>query len=202
IQMPEMDGLVTTRLIRSNLPPTHQPRIVAMTANTLAEEREACLAVGMNGYLGKPLQLEALVAVLSESPPLPPATETAVPPEPEEPETAVLDQRALANLNLSIGGDPHFLNELIQVYLHDAPILLGRLRRAAEAGDADALQLAAHSLKSNSAEFGATKLVNLCMSLENLAKSGHLQGSLDLVEQIETAYQPAAAALKALKTDQ
>jgi len=193
IQMPELDGLAATQLIRSSLPPERQPRIVAMTANTMDEERAACLAVGMNDYLGKPLQVEALLAVLTGCPPLA-AGETAVSPEPQV-DTAVLDPRALANLNQSLGGNHRFLQDLIQVYLHDAPALLQRMHEAAINGDIFALQLAAHSLKSNSAEFGATKLANLCLKLENLAKEGRLEGSLDLVEQIEAVFPAVQAAL-------
>jgi len=197
IQMPEMDGLSATQLIRRSLPSTRQPRIVAMTANTSAEERAACLATGMNDYLSKPLRLEALVAALKECPP---ASDEDMDLfiKAEETETAVLNPRALANLNKSIGGDPHFLHELIQVYLHDAPVLLTKIRKAAGKGDAPAVHIAAHSLKSNSAEFGATKLANLCLTLENLTRTGRLEGSWDLIEQIEAAFLTVSEALNDL----
>jgi PAS domain S-box-containing protein len=67
IQMPEMDGLETTKEIRK-LWPSGGPRIVALTAYAIAGDREKCLGVGMNGYLCKPINLEDLKAVLdSES---------------------------------------------------------------------------------------------------------------------------------------
>jgi signal transduction histidine kinase/ligand-binding sensor domain-containing protein/DNA-binding response OmpR family regulator len=64
VQMPEMDGLEATRFIRQNM--DHQPAIIAMTANVMTEDREACLDAGMNGYLSKPLKLHEIMDILVE----------------------------------------------------------------------------------------------------------------------------------------
>ncbi|MDB5285702.1 MAG: rcsC 4 [Mucilaginibacter sp.] len=64
IQMPEMDGLEATRFIRQNM--DHQPAIIAMTANVMTEDREACLDAGMNAYLSKPLKLQEIMDTLVE----------------------------------------------------------------------------------------------------------------------------------------
>jgi PAS domain S-box-containing protein len=63
MQMPEMDGLTATKLIRQNL--VTQPWIVALTANALPEERQACLSAGMNDFLSKPFNIEEMIQVLS-----------------------------------------------------------------------------------------------------------------------------------------
>ena len=65
IQMPEMDGLTTTRHIRQSL--LKQPYIVAMTANAMPEDREICMQAGMNDYLSKPMKLEDLVNMLKKA---------------------------------------------------------------------------------------------------------------------------------------
>ncbi len=65
VQMPEMDGLEATRVIRSNVPQQSQPVILAMTAAAMAEDRQACLDAGMDGYISKPIQLQQLMAALS-----------------------------------------------------------------------------------------------------------------------------------------
>ncbi len=65
IQMPEMDGLEATRLIRAQLPAQRQPRIVAMTASALLEDQEACKGAGMDAYLAKPVRAADLAEVLN-----------------------------------------------------------------------------------------------------------------------------------------
>ena len=64
IQMPEMDGLDATRVIRRQLPVADRPRIVAMTASALAEDQKACSEAGMDDYLAKPVRLKELDAAL------------------------------------------------------------------------------------------------------------------------------------------
>ena len=64
VQMPEMDGLEATRRIVQRWPANQRPRIVAMTANAMQGDREACLAAGMNDYVTKPIRVDALVAAL------------------------------------------------------------------------------------------------------------------------------------------
>ncbi len=71
VQMPEMDGLEATRQILRRWPEGSRPRIIAMTANVMKEDQEACAAAGMDDYLAKPIRVEALVAALSRSHPLP-----------------------------------------------------------------------------------------------------------------------------------
>jgi signal transduction histidine kinase/CheY-like chemotaxis protein/ligand-binding sensor domain-containing protein len=65
VQMPEMDGLEATRMLRKNN--QHQPIIIAMTANAIQGDREACLDAGMDDYMSKPIKLDTLVAMLEKS---------------------------------------------------------------------------------------------------------------------------------------
>jgi CheY-like chemotaxis protein len=63
VQMPVMDGYAATRVIREELGLTALP-IIAMTANAMASDRAACLAAGMSDHVGKPFDLDHLVAML------------------------------------------------------------------------------------------------------------------------------------------
>jgi two-component system sensor histidine kinase/response regulator len=64
LQMPELDGLEATRVIRSREETHHQPVIIALTANTMEGDEEECLLAGMNDYIGKPVKLEELLGKL------------------------------------------------------------------------------------------------------------------------------------------
>jgi PAS domain S-box-containing protein len=66
VQMPEMDGLEASRLIRQNHPQDQQPVILAMTAHAMVGARESCLAAGMDGYISKPIRIAELVSALEK----------------------------------------------------------------------------------------------------------------------------------------
>jgi signal transduction histidine kinase/CheY-like chemotaxis protein len=68
VQMPEMDGLEAARRISAKHPSGERPRIVAMTANAMAGDREMCVAAGMDDYIAKPIRVEALVEALQHTP--------------------------------------------------------------------------------------------------------------------------------------
>jgi PAS domain S-box-containing protein len=70
VQMPELDGLEATRRIVERWPAGRRPRIIAMTANAMREDREACLQAGMDDYLAKPIKPDELAAALAACSPL------------------------------------------------------------------------------------------------------------------------------------
>jgi len=102
----------------------------------------------------------------------------------------LLDPAALEGLR-EIGGD-EFVADLIETFLADAPQLLAALRGP----DADEVRRAAHTLKSNGATFGATRLSELCRELELLAKTGDISGASDLAARIEAEYALVAEELR------
>jgi CheY-like chemotaxis protein len=71
VQMPELDGLDAARQICERWPSQKRPRIIAMTANAMPEDREACLAAGMDDYLAKPIRPEELEGALRRAPKAP-----------------------------------------------------------------------------------------------------------------------------------
>ncbi len=79
VQMPEMDGMEASRAIRARFPGTTRPWIIAMTANAMQGDREACLAAGMNDYIAKPVRMGELAAALERSAPGTAAEPSATP---------------------------------------------------------------------------------------------------------------------------
>ena len=207
VQMPEMDGLEACQRIHQDWPVERHPRVIAMTANAMREDREACFAAGMDDYLSKPIHVEELVHALNRCRPVQaaangPAEEVTLlepsagalgqAPGDESAAAAVLD---LSKLNSMTGGDQDFLREMIQTYLEEAPRLLGDMRKAVAQGDAAGLRIAAHSLKSNSAAFGANELTELCRELEGMGKAGELDGAAARLDQADALHQAVAGAL-------
>jgi CheY-like chemotaxis protein len=217
MQMPEMDGIEATRQIHQRWGQSRHPHIVAMTANAMEGDREACLTAGMDDYVSKPIRLPALVGALERSAEAvrsvasgmqhtPVTTELhAAPAGPPPSGTATdgtdgreaRDLAIAATLQAMGEGDPQFLAELIETFLEDAPQLLRQLRNALVAGDASTVRLVAHGLKSNGAEFGALAFSNLCKELEMLGRAGQLDGAAALLDRIEVAYQHVEAELRA-----
>ncbi|HNT25690.1 MAG TPA: histidine kinase N-terminal 7TM domain-containing protein [Anaerolineales bacterium] len=210
VQMPEMDGLETTRTIRRQWPQWNpgipRPSIIAMTANALKEDRLECLEAGMDDYLSKPIQVIELVEALEccqvemgqadqvrscaderfhtdEAQPL----QTVLPAE--------LNPAALNELKHAFG-DLDALASIVEVFLEDGPRLLQEMRGAVQDGDAAALRLNAHSLKSNSATFGAQVLRDLCAEMEVMGKSGQMAGAPEKLALVEAEYQRVQLALK------
>ncbi len=67
VQMPELDGLDASRRICERWPAEARPRIIAMTANAMPEDREACFAAGMDDYVAKPIRPDELAKALEPS---------------------------------------------------------------------------------------------------------------------------------------
>ncbi len=197
VQMPVMDGLAATRHIRAQWPAATQPHIIAMTANALGEDRDACLEAGMDNYVSKPVRVEALVAALQRAAGF--MDEMAAPPVVETgpaPAGTILDKQALARLQASMGGDESFLQELIDSFLAEAPQLLATMQQGMTTGNAGEVRLAAHSLKSLAADFGATRLNELARELEGWARDGRLPEAEETAAAIEQLLPAVLGALR------
>ena len=213
--MPEMDGLEATRTIRRQWeqwnPGVARPSVIAMTANALKEDRLECLEAGMDDYLSKPIQVNELVEALEccrigvaqprPDAPAQPAVETVAQDaaaeengQPGEPGQAELNPAALGELQRAFGS-LDTLASLVDVFLEDGPRLLQVLREAVQIGDAAALRLNAHSLKSNSATFGADTLRSLCAEMETMGKLGQMEGAAEKLALAEAEYERVSLAL-------
>jgi PAS domain S-box-containing protein len=193
VEMPVMDGLEASRRINQEWPAGQRPRIIAMTANAMQGDREACLAAGMDDYLSKPIRREELAAALAR------AESRAVPTDDSLPREEVSDPDPveLSQLEADVG-DASFVRELISTFLNDAPGLVGTLRTSLEQGDLEELRRAAHTLKSNGRTFGATELAALSEELEVSAQTGTLAGAADLITRVEREYTRVEGALEAV----
>lgn len=210
IEMPEMNGLEATQRIRQRWPGAQGPRIVAVTADVSAQEQTACTAAGVDGFIGKPIQLGDLAAALQSCRPeaAPPQPRIELKPGPatplggDRPEApqAILDPKALAAMKAMVGGQGALMVALIDSALQDAPQLLLQMRQALEKDNAVELRRAAHTLKSLASGFGAVTLARLNKEMEALGKAGTFQGVPERLAQAETEYEQVKTALEAART--
>jgi CheY-like chemotaxis protein len=178
LQMPVMDGMAAARAIRQNPAAAALP-IIAMTANAMASDREACLEAGMNDHVGKPFDLDDLVDVLVRHTGWKPR-----PPEgqPQQPNAVVPAGNLVPTIDwpagidgasalARMGGNVGLLQRTMQSYLRDAARLPDLVATHMAAGDREAAVRELHSFKGLSATLGVQALATLAAQAESLAKS-------------------------------
>jgi PAS domain S-box-containing protein len=191
VQMPEMDGLEAARRINQGWPPGTRPRIIAMTANAMQGDREKCLDAGMDDYITKPIHTEALIEALGKTQPQPLQPDT-----PQDSARAPIDLKKFEDFCQAMGAD--FISEIIDIFNDDAPKLLEDMKLAFCINDPKLFSRSAHSLKSNSAQFGAMNLAEMAKELEVLGKEGKLIGVPEKVARLEAEYEIVKEALREL----
>lgn len=221
MQMPQMDGLEATRCIRTGFPKDSQPFIIAMTADAMRGDRERCLQAGMDDYITKPVDVRELIRALSrcrrrffgQEPnqangvePSSRCTEAAsmsAAPRGEAPGGCeILDNHALNRLKATLGQQTEsMLPVLIQSFLKDAELLQAKAQLALLENNAEELRRIAHTLKSNSATFGALSLSSLCLDLESGIRAGSMDGAAELLLGIQTELERARGALERLRSE-
>ncbi len=189
-QMPEMDGLQATRLIRlAEQGSGRRVPVIAMTANAMSEDREAAFNAGMDDYLGKPVGMVGLRRVLSRwtGPTL---TQSSAPPqEAQGAVQGVLDATMLENIrSLQVEGEADFLTELIDMYLSDSAQTVANLQAAFEQQNWTELARLSHLLKGSSLNLGAGVLTERCAELEQMAKKGIYSGAAQWVQKVMDEY--------------
>ena len=111
----------------------------------------------------------------------------------------VIDREVLDNLLEAVGRDGEFLTELIETYFADTPQLFTTMHKALSDGNSEEFRRAAHSLKSNSANFGATDLSKKAKALEEMGKSGELAQAEGSLTDAETEYTKVKTALETIQ---
>jgi CheY-like chemotaxis protein len=177
LQMPDLDGLEATALIRGCEQPGRHVPIVAVTAHAMKGDRERCLAAGMDGYLTKPLRQGELFALLDAFFPADGAAPTAQPRMEED----TFDEMAF---RLALGGDDDLCRDLVETFQAQAPVLCMQIRAAIAAREGTDLQRAAHTLKGSLRVFAA-RAAPTVEQIEERGRDGDWHGIDELAAQME-----------------
>lgn len=186
IQMPVMDGVQATRLIRKMEEDGLSDRnlIIAMTANALKEDIAAYLDAGMDTSLTKPVLMEDLKRILDQSVFRLPANNAARPSPPDtedKSESGSLIDWLILKRNFATKTD--ILIDSMRLYLRDAPHLLAEIGDAIERTDSDALSAQAHALKGMTGYFNRGSVLDACLRLEKWGRDRRLPGNRVALEK-------------------
>ncbi len=176
VQMPRLDGLATARMAASEFTDAERPRLIALTANAGADDREACLAAGMNDYLSKPVRLRDIEGAMRSVPRLRGRDGGGVARAAAGPDDALLDMRTLTELKrLEDGGAQGLLASLVDSFLGDVPKRIVAIEEALAHKSAHDVELQAHTVKGSAATLGVVNVQALAERIEESAASGDLE---------------------------
>ncbi|HEX3885760.1 MAG TPA: PAS-domain containing protein [Stellaceae bacterium] len=193
VQMPVLDGIEATRLIRALEPPRSTVPIIAVTAHAMAGAREQYLASGMDGYLSKPLDpsalLRALDACAASGQPMAATVDRAEPAC-----DAVFDADAIATLEKYLPGAQ--VDELLTMFVDQIDGQVAPIRSAAALRNLAELGREAHSLAGSTGNIGASRLSRLARELEAACKAGDPDAAAELSSRVVAAASTAAIAVR------
>ena len=195
MQMPIMDGLEAARRIRmveagsgKSIP------IVALTANAMQGDRERCMDAGMDDYLTKPIDFDALAMTLAR---IALANSQSVHADAGQTPAragATFDE---AEALTRVAGDAKLLDEILTLFVDDAPTYLALLDDALDSQNQHDAFHAAHTLKGLSATLSAHATHHAARAIETAARAGQLTQAVDLLPELHTAMADLFAAIKA-----
>ncbi len=180
VQMPEMDGVEATETIRRNERGSGaRVPIIAMTANVMQEDKDRCLAAGMDDYLSKPAEPRKMIETIEKH------LSEAAPPEAEASRCDNGEIFDKDDLMERLDGDEELLREILEIYVEDVPRLIEKIKKAREQSDAELVNREGHTLKGASANVSAPALRETAYQIEMAGKSGALNGVDALVDRAE-----------------
>lgn len=189
VHMPGMDGLEATRRIVNSRGPSGKPRIIALTADALSEDRQKCLDAGMDDYLSKPVRVNDIIGMLNRW-----GVEGAETPVPLAGVTPKAELTEFENMVLKqlrefgIAEERAFTAGLLGDFLKSASDMISAARRAYEERNAKRLNHVAHTLKGSFTTFNLPELSTLCFTIEKRAEQNNLDGLEDLIAELSHSY--------------
>jgi signal transduction histidine kinase/DNA-binding response OmpR family regulator len=175
VQMPVMDGLEATRLIRSLPGNRGWMPIIGLTAHALQQDRDLCIDAGMDRYITKPVKADILYRTIEEL--LPKAVSHLA-----------ADRQGVADLSELqevLGGNREMIVDLIDKFIADWPRTCDAMKHAYVDGNAAKLEHLAHNFKSVAGIFEATKVVSIAEQLETAGRCGEFASVNNQLDELE-----------------
>jgi CheY-like chemotaxis protein len=198
IDMPEMNGIDATNLIRTEEQHTGKHiSIIGLTAHAMQGSREKFLAAGMDGYLSKPIDTEALwneLESIKSNHPNPAFTQISSADQLENSSLSFDLKRALPMMD----NDMDLFKVMVGIFQEDFPIQLQALRKAIDSGDVETIRHEAHSIKGMVSVFATPEIVAIAQRIEMQPDHDHARDFAELAKALSWL---AAALTNSLKSD-
>jgi PAS domain S-box-containing protein len=186
IQMPVLDGIETTKILKTTFGES-LPKVVAMTAYSMQDDKEKFLNSGFDGYISKPIRAETLIKSVDKiltNKPLEIETEGKT----DFSKIPSFDKSIIDSLREMVGHET--LISVFEDFNNEAEEQLAKTLKAFNNNDVKGIQQELHTLKGNSGTIGLMKIHEMVKEIEVPAKSGNLDGFMDkfdsLMEEFET----------------
>ena len=199
IQMPVMDGLTATKLIRADSRFRSLP-ILAMTAHAMSGDRERSLDAGMNDHITKPISFDELTMSLIQwmpAGPVKPSAEAAPPPLTLPAEDSIPDRLPPFDIPAALlrnNGKPKLIRKLLLTFHERYANAIAELRGNLDENKDEEAQRLVHSLKSLAAALEANQLADAAFAVEKALRAGHRETLSPLIDILEKELAPAIAA--------
>ncbi len=201
VQMPEMDGIEATKIIRNyELGITNKAQtddspslfairnssfgipIIAMTAHAMQGDRQLCIEAGMNDYITKPVSPQSLAEVLDKW----------LPKENDDRCAEIIRHSSLifdrAGMMARLMDDENLARMVVEEFLKDIPLRIAALKGYLETGDAAGAERQAHTIKGASANMGGERLRDVAFEIEKTARIGDLNAAWIQIAELETQF--------------
>jgi len=218
-QMPVMDGYDATTELRKREGFTRHTPVIAMTAGALAENRDRCIAAGMDDFIPKPVSQDAVDTVLSrwvpqagetpaageesERPAPRPAAPPAAPPaaraeEHVQPACASIRQRMEELRSGDPDADREVFTRIATMFITKEEADIDELAAAIERRDADQVRQRAHRIKGAAGNIGATAMSMMSAEIESIGQEERLDGAPEMLGRLRFEFGQARDALEAI----
>lgn len=169
VQMPELNGIETTKQICAQQAGKKVPAIIALTASIFEEDREACHAAGMLDFVAKPLDIAQVDSLLGRI-----ATQRNITTTPKATQPWRSQETRSEFRQASLIESPQLVSKLCQMFVSDTPVRVAMMQDALARGDTKDIELRAHSLRTACTMLGAAQMAELCAQIEEIARAGRI----------------------------
>ena len=195
LQMPEMDGLKTTAVIRERESDSeNRVPIIAMTAAAMKGDRERCLAGGMDAYIAKPIAVEQLFKIIEEQTGIARQPSIEIEQETEDSTSFArlpIEMIDIAKLEAEFPGGPSGLKKTLTIFLTELPKLLSEIEAGLATSNESSVKRAAHTILGSAKILRIEKLAQISQKMEIHASSAEFDQCHSLYPQISEVSQEA-----------